>query len=115
MAGLASTRSTRSAGASASRERAQAPTSRTRGSSSALTAPSRAAPPDPVVNEHQRTRSPPCVLPWSAPDPGASWQTKEAFLTGTATEGEQAAVLSALAGVRKGDPVAVIGCGRITE
>jgi hypothetical protein len=32
-----------------------------------------------------------------------------------ATEGEQAAVLSALAGVREGDPVAAIGCGRITE
>jgi hypothetical protein len=31
------------------------------------------------------------------------------------TEGEQAAVLSALAGVRKGDAVAVIGCGRITQ
>jgi hypothetical protein len=31
------------------------------------------------------------------------------------TEGERAAVLSALAGVRKGDPVAAIGCGRITE
>jgi hypothetical protein len=55
------------------------------------------------------------VLPWSPADPGASWQTKEAFLTGTATEGEQAAVLSALAGVRKGDAVAAVGCGRITE
>ncbi len=32
-----------------------------------------------------------------------------------ASEGEQAAVLSALAGVRKGDPVAAIGCGRLTE
>jgi hypothetical protein len=32
-----------------------------------------------------------------------------------ASEGEQAAVLSALAGVRKGDPVAAVGCGRITE
>jgi len=42
-------------------------------------------------------------------------QTEEAVLTGTASEGEQAAVLSALAGVRKGDPVAAIGCGRITE
>ena len=42
-------------------------------------------------------------------------QTEEADLTGTASEGEQAAVLSALAGVRKGDPVAAIGCGRITE
>ena len=39
----------------------------------------------------------------------------EAVLTGTASEGEQAAVLSALAGVRKGDAVAAIGCGRITE
>ena len=38
-----------------------------------------------------------------------------AFLTGTASEGELAAVLSALAGVRKGDAVAAIGCGRITE
>ena len=37
------------------------------------------------------------------------------FLTGTATEGEQAAVLSALAGVRKGDAVAAISCGRVTE
>ena len=46
---------------------------------------------------------------------GESWQTEEAFLTGTATDGELAAVLSALAGVRKGDAVAVIGCGRITE
>jgi hypothetical protein len=46
---------------------------------------------------------------------GASWQTEEELLTGTATEGELAAVLSALAGVRKGDPVAAIGCGRITE
>jgi hypothetical protein len=38
-----------------------------------------------------------------------------AFLNGTASEGELAAVLSALAGVRRGDPVAAIGCGRITE
>jgi hypothetical protein len=55
------------------------------------------------------------VLPWSPPDPGGSWQTEEEFLTGTASEGEEAAVLSALAGVRRGDPVAAIGCGRITE
>lgn len=33
----------------------------------------------------------------------------------TASEGEQAAVLSALAGVRKGDPVIAVGCGRVTE
>lgn len=39
----------------------------------------------------------------------------EDVLTGIASEGEQAAVLSALAGVRHGDPVAAIGCGRITE
>jgi hypothetical protein len=39
---------------------------------------------------------------------------KGGVLTALATEGEQAAVLSALAGVRKGDPVAAIGCGRIT-
>ena len=36
-------------------------------------------------------------------------------LTGIAREGELAAVLAALAGVRRGDPVAAIGCGRITE
>jgi hypothetical protein len=30
------------------------------------------------------------------------------------SEGEQAAVLSALAGVRMGDAVAAVGCGRIT-
>ncbi|MBK5307750.1 MAG: hypothetical protein JJD92_13775 [Frankiaceae bacterium] len=41
-------------------------------------------------------------------------QTEEALLTGMAGEGEQAAVLSALAGVRRGDPVAAVGCGRIT-
>jgi hypothetical protein len=46
---------------------------------------------------------------------GESWQTEEAALTGTATDGELAAVLSALAGVRRGDAVAAIGCGRITE
>ena len=39
----------------------------------------------------------------------------ETFLTGAAGEGELAAVLSALAGVRRGDAVAAIGCGRITE
>lgn len=41
--------------------------------------------------------------------------TSEAFLSGMAGEGELAAVLSALAGMRKGDAVAAIGCGRITE
>jgi hypothetical protein len=41
--------------------------------------------------------------------------TAEAALTGTPTEAEQAAVLSALAGVRRGDLVAAVGCGRITE
>lgn len=46
---------------------------------------------------------------------GGSWQTTEDELTGTATEGEQAAVLAALAGVRKGDAVAAVACGRITE
>jgi hypothetical protein len=42
-------------------------------------------------------------------------QTQGGFLTGTPTEGELAAVLSALAGVRKGDLVAAVGCGRIVE
>jgi hypothetical protein len=42
-------------------------------------------------------------------------QTKGTNLTGTASEGELAAVLSALAGVRRGDRVAVVACGRITE
>jgi threonine dehydrogenase-like Zn-dependent dehydrogenase len=32
-----------------------------------------------------------------------------------ATEGEQAAVLAALAGVRKGDSVAAVGCGPVTQ
>jgi hypothetical protein len=32
-----------------------------------------------------------------------------------ATDGEQAAVLTALAGVRKGDPVAAVGCSGVTE
>lgn len=36
-------------------------------------------------------------------------------MTGTASEGEVAAVLSALAGVRKGDAVAAVGAGRITK
>jgi hypothetical protein len=42
-------------------------------------------------------------------------RTTEAALTGTAKEAEQAAVLSALAGVRRGDLVAAISCGRVTE
>ncbi|MDT7544492.1 MAG: hypothetical protein QOE99_602 [Actinomycetota bacterium] len=41
--------------------------------------------------------------------------TAEAALTGTPIDAEQAAVLSALAGVRSGDLVAAVGCGRITE
>lgn len=36
-------------------------------------------------------------------------------MDGTASAGEVAAVLSALAGVRKGDAVAAVGAGRITK
>jgi hypothetical protein len=46
---------------------------------------------------------------------GAIVADRGAILTGTASEGELAAVLSALAGVRRGDAVAAVGCGRITE
>jgi hypothetical protein len=40
---------------------------------------------------------------------------EEAVRIGTSTEGEQAAVLAALAGVRRGDVVAAVACGRLTE
>jgi hypothetical protein len=59
------------------------------------------------------------VLRWSVGGPRRDGRrlfgTSEAALTGTSTDAEDAAVLSALAGVRHGDPVAAIGCGRITE
>lgn len=55
------------------------------------------------------------MLRWSRTDRWGWSQITEVVLTGTVSEGEQAAVLAALAGVRKGDPVAVIACGRITE
>lgn len=54
------------------------------------------------------------MLFWSLPTRGCK-QTEVGKLTGTAAPGEVAAVLSALAGVRRGDAVAALGAGRITK
>jgi hypothetical protein len=86
-------------------------------SSRALTAPSRAGPPAVVVNEHQRTVEPSCAVlvgtrPWGCK------QTEVISLSktnGAPSPQEVAAVLSALAGMRKGDPVAAVAAGRITQ
>jgi hypothetical protein len=66
------------------------------------------------VNEHQRTYGLSCAV-LVGTRPGGYKQTEGELLTGTAAEGETAAVLAALAGVRRGDAVAAVGCGRITR
>jgi hypothetical protein len=69
------------------------------------------------VNEHQRTWGLSCAV-LVGTRPGGYKQTEGAALSGTAapaSEGEVAAVLAALAGVRRGDAVAAVGAGRLTR
>ena len=58
------------------------------------------------------------MLSWSQPDPGGCKQTEVGALPRTAgptSPSELAAVLSALAGMRKGDAVAAVAAGRVTR
>ena len=58
------------------------------------------------------------MLSWSEPDPGGCKQTEVRDLSGTngsPSPQEVAAVLSALAGMRKGDAVAAVAAGRVTR